>query len=365
MGQQEVGFPSSIRPPVKALVTGAGGFLGGAIARALKDRGDEVRGFSRAEHPELAAYGIEQYQGDLVDPDAVAEAANGVHIVFHTAAKVGAGGRYADFHATNIAGTANVIRACREGGMLALVHTSTPSVVTSHKALENADESASYATRHNGHYSHTKAEAERLVLSSATDEFKTVALRPPIIWGPGDTSLLPRIIQRAQNGSLRRIRGRPAFADITFINDAVRAHLTAGDLLLAGGQEALRINGRPYFVSAGTPVEIWDFLNGLLEAADLPPIQKTVGLRTALVAAWFSEKIHTLMRRQGDPRMSRWIVRQLTTSRWFDISAAKRDIGYEPLVSMEDGMRRLKAWFEEQDRAEPEDSGKREDPDRV
>jgi len=131
--------------------------------------------------------------------------------------------------------------------------------------------------------------------------------------------------------------------------------LKAGDRLLAGGEGALRITGRPYFVSSGTPVEIWDFLNGLLEAAGLPPIQKSVGLRTALVAAWFSEKLHALLRRQGDPRMNRWIVRQLATSRWFDISAARRDIGYEPLVSMEDGMRRLKAWFEEQDQAEPED----------
>ena len=335
---------------MKALVTGAGGFLGGAIARALRDRGDDVRGFSRGEHAQLAAYGIDQTRGDVTDPEAVATAARGVHVVFHAAAKVAAGGRYADFHDTNVTGTANVIRACRESGALALVYTSTPSVVAGRTDLENADESVSYPTRYDANYSQTKAEAERHVLSSASDGLRTVALRPPLIWGPGDTSLLPRLIERRLNGSLRRIKGPPTLTDITYIDDAVRAHLHAADRLLAGGDVADRINGRPYFVSAGVPVEIWDFMNALLETAGVAPVQKSISRRTALMVAWFSEKIHALRRAKGDPRMSRWIVRQLTTSRWFDISAARRDLKYEPLVPLEDGMRRLKAWFEEQDR---------------
>ena len=334
---------------MKALVTGAGGFLGGAIARTLRDRGDDVRGFSRGDHPELAAYGIEQRKGDVADLDAVTDAARGVDIVFHTAAKVGAGGRSADFHETNVTGAANVLTACRECGVTGLVYTSTPSVVSGVADLEGVDESVGYAPRYEADYGRTKAEAERLVLSSTSDDFNTVALRPPLIWGPGDTSLLPRVIERGRKGGLRRIKAPPKRQDITYVDDAVQAHLLAGDLLLAGGDGARRINGRTYFVSSGEPVEVWAFMNRLLDAAGLPPIQKSVSLRTALVAGWVFEKVHALTGSEGDPRMSRWIVRSLTSARWFDISAARRDLGYEPRVSMEDGMRRLKASLDEQD----------------
>jgi len=330
-------------------VTGANGFLGGAIARTLRDRGDDVRGFSRGEHPELAAYDIEQHRGDVADLHAVADAARGVDIVFHTAAKVEAGGRSADFHETNVTGTANVLTACRECGVTALVYTSTPSVVSGLADLEGVDESVGYASHYEADYGRTKAEAERLVLSSTSDNFKAVALRPPLIWGPGDTSLLPRVIERSRNGGLRRIKTPPKLQDITYVDDAVLAHLLAGDLLLAGGDGAGRINGRAYFVNSGEPVEVWDFLNRLLDAAGLPPIQKSVSLRTALVAGWVFEKVHVLTGSEGDPRMSRWIVRSLTSARWFDISAARRDLGYEPRVSMEDGMLRLKASLDDRD----------------
>ena len=335
---------------MKALVTGAGGFLGGAIARTLRDRGDEVRAFSRGEHPELGAYGIEHHQGDVADLDALTDATRGVDIVFHAAAKMEAGGRYADFYRTNVTGTANVLTACRACGVPALVYTSTPSVVSGVTELEGADESVGYATHYGADYGRTKAEAERLVLASTSEEFKAVALRPPLIWGPRDTSLLPRVIERGRNGALRRIKGPPKRMDITYVDDAVQAHLLAADLLMAGGDGARRINGHPYFVSSGEPVEIWDFVNRLLEAAGVPPIRKSVSLRTALVVGWVFEKAHALSGAEGDPRMSRWIVRQLTNARWFDISAARRDLGYEPRVSLEDGMRRLKAWLQQQDR---------------
>ena len=331
---------------MKALVTGAGGFLGGAIARALRDRGDDVRGFSRGDYPELADLGIEQHRGDVADLTAVGAATHGVDIVFHTAAKVGAGGSYADFHTTNVTGSENVLAACREHRVTSLVYTSTPSVVSGLADLDGVDESVGYAARYDADYGRTKAEAERLVLSSASDEYRTVALRPPLIWGPGDTSLLPRIIERGKSGALRRIKGPAKRQDITYIDDAVQAHLLAGDVLLSGGDEAHRINGRPYFVSSGEPVEVWEFLNGLLVAAGVPPIQKSVSLRTALAVGWAFEKVHALTGGKGDPRMSRWIVRQLTNSRWFDISAARRDLGYEPRVSLAEGMVRLKAWIE-------------------
>ena len=332
---------------MKTLVTGAGGFLGGAIARALRDRGDDVKGFSRGEHPVLAKNGIEQHRGDVADREALIAATRGADIVFHAAAKVGAGGSYADFYATNVTGTENVLAACRKCGTAGLVYTSTPSVVSGLTDLDGVDESVGYPERYGSHYGRTKAEAERLVLSFVSEELKVVALRPPLIWGPRDTSLLPRIVERGRSGALRHIKGPPKRQDITYIDDAVQAHLLAGDLLLAGGEGARRINGRPYFLSSGEPVDVWEFLNRSLEAAGFPPIRKTVSLRTALVVGWVFEKIHAVSRAEGDPRLSRWMVRQLTTSRWFDITAARRDLGYEPRVGLEAGMIRLKAWLDE------------------
>jgi nucleoside-diphosphate-sugar epimerase len=334
---------------MKALVTGAGGFLGGAIARSLRDRGDDVRGFSRAAHPELAGDGIEHHRGDLADREAVKAATHGADVVFHAAAKVSAGGRHADFYATNVTGTENVIAACRECGVPALVYTSTPSVVSGLTDLDGVDESVGYPTHYESEYGQTKAEAERLVLSAASEGLMTVALRPPLIWGPGDTSFLPRVVERGRSGALRRIKGPRKLQDITYIDDAVQAHLLAADRLLGGGELARQISGRTYFVSSGEPVEVWDFVNALLEAAGTSPIRKSVSLRTALLMGWAFEKAHALSGSDGDPRMNRWMVRQLTNARWFDIGAARRDLGYEPRVPLEEGMLRLKAWLDGQD----------------
>ncbi len=332
---------------MKALVTGAGGFVGGAVARALRARGDDVRGFSRASHPELSALGVDQRRGDIADGSAVEDAVRGVDVVFHAAAKVAAGGRYADFHAVNVRGTDNVIAACRECGVTALVYTSTPSVAFGLLDLEGVDESIGYSDHYDGFYGRTKAEAERLLLAAAADDLRTVALRPHLVWGPGDTSILPRVVQRGRSGALRRINGPAKLTDVTFVDDTVEAHLLAAERLLAGGDVAARVSGNAYFLSSGEPVEIWDFINRLLAAAGVPAVEKRVALRTAMAAGWVFEKVHALTGAKGDPRMSRWIVRELTTARWFDISAARRDLGYEPKVSLDEGMRRLAAWIAE------------------
>ena len=332
---------------MKALVTGAGGFLGGAVARALRARGDAVRGFSRGPHPELSALGVDHRRGDVADGPAVEDAVRGVDVVFHAAAKVAAAGRYPDFYATNVRGTENVIAACRKCGVTALVYTSTPSVSFGTSDLEGVDESIGYSDHHDALYSRTKAEAERLLRAAASDELHTVALRPHLVWGPGDTSLLPRLVQRGRSGALRRIDGPAKRTDVTYIDDAVQAHLLAADRMLAGGEEASRVSGKAYFLNSGEPVEIWEFIGRLLAAAGVPPVEKRVSRRAAMAAGWVFEKVHALMAAKGDPRMSRWIVRELTTARCFDISAARRDLGYEPQVSLDEGMRRLSAWIEE------------------
>ena len=331
---------------MRALVTGAGGFLGGAVAGALKKRGDQVRGFSRGDHPALAKAGIEQHRGSVLDTDAVAEAAQDVDVVFHAAAKVAAGGARKDFWDTNVRGTENVIAACREAGVGVLVHTSTPSVTFGKTDLEGVDESVGYAEHFEAFYGESKAEGERLLLAAASNDLKTVALRPHLVWGPGDTSILPRLVQRARAGQLRRIVSPPKRSGHTYIDDAVQAHLLAADLLLTGGEAAARITGKPYFITAGEPVETWTFINALLGAAGEPPVEKSMSLPVAMAAGWVFEKLHAVTGAEGDPRMTRWIVRELTTSHWFDISAAREDLGYEPTVLLEEGVRRLADWVE-------------------
>ena len=285
----------------KALVTGAGGFVGGAVARALRTRGDEVRGFSRGPHPELSVLGVDHRRGDVADSPAVEDAVRGVDMVFHAAAKVAAAGRYPDFHATNVGGTENVIAACRKCRVMALVYTSTPSVSFGTSDLEGVDESIGYSDHHDALYSRTKAEAERLLLAAASDELRTVALRPHLVWGPGDTSLLPRLVERGRSGALRRIDGPAKRTDVTYIDDAVQAHLLAAERLLAGGEAAARVSGKAYFLNSGEPVEIWEFIDRLLAAAGVAPIEKRVSRRAAMVGGWMFEKLHALTGPKGDP----------------------------------------------------------------
>ncbi len=328
---------------MRALVTGGGGFLGRGIVFALLGEGHEVRTLTRGAYPELSNAGVETLQGDIADPEAVSEAAKGCDVVFHVAAMVGAAGAYEDFHRTNVRGTQNVIDACRTHGVGRLVYTSTPSVVFSHEDLEGVDESHPYPSSYDAFYPQTKAEAERLVMAASDDALRTVCLRPHIIWGPDDSSLLPRLRERADR--LRRIvtPGPPKKMDITFIDDAVSAHLLAADALSARPKA---VGGRAYFISSGEPVEIWAFIDAVLKATGSPPIRGSAPRGLALAAGWVFETAHKWVGASGEPRMSRWIVRELTTSHWFDISAARRDLGYEPQVDLQRGLGKLERWWD-------------------
>lgn len=326
-----------------ALVTGGGGFLGRGIVFALLGEGHTVRSLTRSAYPELQKSGVETVRGDIADPEAVQAAVAGCDVVFHTAAKVGAAGEYEAFHRTNVVGTQNVIDACRAQGVGRLVYTSTPSVVFGHDDLEGVDESQPYPDSYDAFYPQTKAEAERLVMAADGDDLRTVCLRPHIIWGPGDTSLLPRLRERADK--LRKIvtPGAPKKMDITYIDDAVAAHLLAADALQA---RADAVGGKAYFISAGEPVEIWPFIDQVLLATGKPPVRRTAPKGVALAAGWVFETAHKLVGADGEPRMSRWIVHELTTSHLFDISAARRDLGFEPQISLETGLKRLSRWWD-------------------
>ncbi len=322
-----------------ALVTGGGGFLGGVIVSKLLARGDTVRSFSRTAHPSLTELGVEQVRGDLTDPAAVRRAVAGCAVVFHVAAKAGVWGRYADYHATNVVGTENVIAACRAEGVPKLVFTSTPSVVHGGAGLVGVDESTPYPARYEAHYPETKARAERAVLAANDATLATVALRPHLIWGPGDPHLIPRVVARAQAGKLRRVGAAPVTVDVTVVDNAADAHLCAADRLIPGAACA----GRAYFVTNGEPVELWDFLNRVLAVYGLPPVTRVLPLWRAKLAGRVLEAVYRTLRLPGEPPLTRFVASQLGTSHWYDITAARRDLGYEPAVSVAEGLRRLAA----------------------
>ncbi len=322
---------------MKALVTGGGGFLGGAVVRALLVRGDDVASLARGDYPELARLGVRLVRGDLADPAAVRRAVEGCDMVFHVAAKAGISGPAAEYRRTNVDGTRNVIAACRAAGVGRLVHTSTPSVVHGGGSLAGADESLPYARHFTSPYPATKAAAERVVLAANDASLATVALRPHLVWGPGDTQLVPRILDRARRGRLRFVGDGRALIDSTYVENAAAAHLLAADRLAVGS----RCAGRAYFISQGEPRPVMELVNAILRAGGLAPVTATVPVPVAVAAGAAAELWWRLLRRPGEPPMTRFLARQLGTAHWFDISAARRDLGYRPEVSIDDGLRRL------------------------
>jgi len=326
---------------MKVLVTGGGGFLGGAIIDQLLARGIEVRSISRGKYPALEAKGVECIQADLSDADAVTVATLGCDAVIHTAAKAGVWGDYQDYFDANVTGTRNVILACKAHAVPRLVYTSTPSVTFAGEDEDGVDESMPYAENFLCHYAATKAQAERDVLAANGGTLSTVALRPHLIWGPGDHHLVPRVIARAKAGKLKLVGNGKNRVDATYIDNAVDAHLCALDVL---GPEAA-CAGKAYYISNDEPVAMGELLNLILKAGGLPPVTRSVPPGLAYLVGAGMEKVYGLLGKQEEPIMTRFVARQLATAHWFDISGAKRDLGYHPAVTMDEGMRRLAEWL--------------------
>lgn len=335
---------------MKALVTGGGGFLGGAIVRQLRERGDVVRTFSRGAYPELQRQGVDVRCGDLADANAVSHAVKDCDCVFHVAAKAGVWGPRSAYQRANVTGTENVLAACQRHGVPRLVYTSSPSIVFDGNDMEGVDESAPYAEHFEAHYPHTKMLAERAVLAANSPTLATVALRPHLIWGPGDNHLVPRILEKGRRGQLRRIGKDNKLIDSVYIDDAARAHLLAADRLRCepnDNQGGTAPAGKAYFITQGEPVPLWDLVNRILDAAGLPPVTRSVHRQVAYAAGWVLEGVHRTLRLKSEPRMTRFVARELSTAHWFDISAAKRDLGYEPSLTIDKGMERLGAALRE------------------
>lgn len=331
---------------MKVLVTGGGGFLGTGLSRALVARGYTVSSFQRSHAAELDALGVRQIRGDIADADAVRAAFAGHEAIFHNAAKAGAWGSYQSYYDANVRGTENVLAACRGHGIARLVYTSTPSVTHSGRhAVEGGNEqNTPYGSGFKAPYPATKLMAEKAVIAANDDALATVSLRPRLIWGPGDTQLLPRLVERARKGRLRFIDGGHNRMDTTYVDNAVAAHLAAFDALRPGAACA----GKAYFISNGEPRAIRDIVNSLLAAAGEPPVQAALPYRLAYTVGMLCEGLWHLLPLAGEPPMTRFLAEQLSTPHWYDISAAQRDFGYAPTISTAEGLQRLAQWWQTQ-----------------
>lgn len=321
---------------MRILVTGGGGFLGSHIAARLYDRGDQVCVMGRRTYPNLK--GIESIRADLRDREAVIRACKDKDAVIHAGAKPQIWGDPKEFFDINVEGTRNVIDACRECRVRKLIYTSSPSVVFNKADMENVDESVTYPESYLCDYPRTKALAERLVTeSNGLDGLLTVSLRPHLIWGPGDPHLIPRLLDRANKGQLVRVGNGKNKVDMTYIDNAVEAHIRALDVLEPGSALA----GRCYFISDGEPVVLWDWINNLLGKLKLPPVSRSLPFGIAYILGALMESVYHILPIPGEPRMTRFLAAQLATTHYFDISRARRDFHYKPIISPEEGLQRL------------------------
>jgi len=322
---------------VRVLITGGGGFLGRYIVNMLLDLGYEVNILGRSPQPDLEKRGARFFQGDIANKAIVLEASKGTEAIFHVAAKAGIWGSWKDYYEVNVVGTKNVIEACKANQVSYLVYTSTPSVVFNRQAFRGDDESLPYGQNWLCHYAHTKAIAEKMVLDSNDQAgLKTIALRPHLIWGVGDNHLVPRILSQARRGKLRIIGMGDNKVDITHVSNAAHAHFLALNALIDN-----QVSGKAYFISQGEPVNLWDWVNTLLERFDIPRLHKKISFDAAFFIGALLEGVHKIVPALGEPRMTRFIATELSKDHYFDISAAKYDLGYQPIVSTEAGLDEL------------------------
>lgn len=327
---------------MKAIVTGGGGFLGSAIVKRLVARGDEVAVLGRhSSYPEITGLGVMTFCGDIRAREFLKKSFKGFDTVFHVAAKAGIWGRRREYEDVNVDGTANVIEACLVNGIDTLVYTSTPSVVFNRQDLAGVDETMPYADRFLCHYAATKADAEQLVLNVDLSELKACALRPHLIWGPGDPHLIPRLLDRGRRGLLKQVGDGQNLVDISYIDNVVEAHLLAAENL----KNVATAAGQAYFISQGEPVNLWDWINTLFRRFGVPVVEKKVGFKTAYLAGALLEGVYSCLARRDEPRMTRFLAEQLAKSHWFSIDKAVRDLKYRPIVSTTEGMERLVAWL--------------------
>lgn len=316
---------------MKVLVTGGGGFLGGAIIQNLLNKNYTIRSIGRKEATHLRAYGLEVLSGDLSDPKIAHRAVEGVDAVIHTAAKAGVWGPREEFYQSNYLATQYLLRAAQEAKIRYFVYTSTPSVAIGKEDICHKDERLPYAKPFLCHYAATKALAEKAVLAASRPSFRTLALRPHLIWGKGDPHLVPTLLQKAAQKKLIQVGNGHNRVDLTHVDNAAHAHVLALEALQAG-----KGMGKAYFISDAAPVVLWEWIAQLLRALGLPPVQKRIGFTQAYTLGYILEKCFAF--RKHPPPLTRFLAIQLGKNHYFDIQAAKLDLGYKPIQDPQEAL---------------------------
>ncbi|MGC5076662.1 NAD-dependent epimerase/dehydratase family protein [Agrococcus sp. DT81.2] len=320
---------------MKVLVTGASGFLGRAVAAELVAAGHEVRTLQR--RPSQVP-GVTDALGSLTDPAAVAHAVAGVEGVVHLAAKVSLAGDPAEFRTVNVEGTRSLLEAAEQAGVSRFVQVSSPSVAHVGASLTGVGAEPASPEHARGDYARTKAEAELLALARDSARMRVIAVRPHIVWGPGDTQLIERVVDRARRGRLPLLDGGTALIDTTYVDNAATG-------IVAALHRADVAHGNAYVITNGEPRPVGDLLAGICVAAGVPPPRFSVPAALGRAAGSLVERVWAIRPGADEPPMTRFLAEQLSTAHWFDQRDTRRDLAWQPTVSIDEGLRRLAAHY--------------------
>jgi len=324
----------------KVLVTGGGGFVGKRITGMLTERGIPCRVIGRNRYPEIEAMGAECLVGDISDRHVMLDATRDVDTVFHVAALAGIWGPWNEYYRINVIGTGNVIYGCQVNNVARLIYTSTPSVVFDQADIRGGDESLPYSSHFLCNYAKSKMMAEKMVLSANSDSLLTCAIRPHLIWGPEDPHLIPRLIESGKRKQLKRVGSGTNMVDISYIDNVAHGHILAAGNLASVGTAA----GKVYFLGQEKPVVLWEWINSLFLKLGIPQVTRSIPFAAAYCIGALLESGYRLCRVSKEPGMTRFVACQLSRSHYFSHNSAQKDLGYIPVVSMEEGMERTVRW---------------------
>ena len=326
------------RPARRILVTGASGMLGGAVAELLRAKGHHVRTFQRR----ATGTGQDEVLGSLVDPQAVSRATQGMDAVIHLAAKVSFTGAWHDFVATNITGTNNLLAASKEAGVADFVFVSSPSVAHLGEPLVGAAAQPANPQLARGNYARSKASAELNALAQDSEAFRVTAIRPHVVWGPGDTQLVERVIARSKAGRLPLLDHGTALIDTTYIDNAAAA-------IVRGLERMDQAHGRALVVTNGEPRPVGELMAGICTAGGAPVPELSVpgwlarGAGSVIEKLWLAAGARNLV--HDEPPMTRFLAEQLSTAHWFDQRETREVLDWSPGVSVDEGLERLAAHY--------------------
>lgn len=320
---------------MRVLVTGASGLLGRAVAARVRAAGHEVRTFQRSPS---AVPDVEDVRGSVTAAADVDRAVTGVDAVVHLAAKVSLAGYPADFEQVNVVGTQRLLSAAAREGVTRFVQVSSPSVAHTGRSIVGDGARPADPARARGHYARTKARSELLALAADGGAMNVVAVRPHIVWGPGDTQLVARVVARARAGRLPLLDGGRALIDTTYVDNAAAAIAAA---LERAADDA--VHGNAYVVTNGEPRPVAEMLAGICAAAGVPAPRRSVPAGLARAAGGAVEAVWRIRPGQDEPPMTRFLAEQLSTAHWFDQRRTRADLQWAPEVSIDEGLERLRA----------------------